>query len=181
MANPSASSFWPGLSKRLLSQELAHRKRYASQHISDKYADDIISIRRQISVAIKQQLTDLERLVARMFFNVGIQSSLALEDPNHRFAVEFNSDPASLSPEATQLADIVSATYKNTMKDGTAILITNPKDKPALVHVVMKGGNPEAVMSALDEAFAQTENVTIMERPPLALSLIHISEPTRPY
>ena len=47
-----------------------------------------------LDVTKDRELTELEQLVARLFYNVGIQAALCLEDPNQRFAVEFKSERA---------------------------------------------------------------------------------------
>lgn len=120
-------------------------------------------------MALSTELTELEQLVGRLFYNVGVQACLGLEDPNVRFAVEFKSDRARKIPKAEKLKDIVSVTYTNKMDDGTATLVTNPKNMAALSRVLMEGGNAEAVISALEEAFAGEGTITVEEGAPFPL------------
>lgn len=111
-------------------------------------------------------LQGIERLAARMFFNVSVQTALALEEPNQRFGIEFQVEEATKLPQVKSLADVVSKSYVTETKDGKLTFITNPKDLPALSRVVMQGGDAMAVMDALDAAFTEADAFTAHEETP---------------
>lgn len=119
---------------------------------------------------MEQELTEFEQLVARMFFNVGVQSSLALEDPNQRFGIEFQHQDAIDTPPAAKFENIQNKSYVTKTDAGTATLITNPKDLPATTRVVMQGGNAVSVIKALDGAFAQADKYKVQEGAPFPVS-----------
>ena len=122
-----------------------------------------------------RELTELEQLVARLFYNVGIQAALCLEDPNQRFAVEFKSERAQRITKATQFKEIVSVTYSSELDDGAAILVTNPKGSPALARVIMQGdGDSDAVMAALVDAFTKENDFTMTEGDPFPVTEGHV-------
>ena len=112
------------------------------------------------------ELQGMERLAARMFFNVSVQTALALEDPNERFGVEFQFKEALEMPRVKSFEDIVTKSYVTEMEEGKLTFISNPKGLPALSRVVMQGGDAMAVISALDSALAQGEKYTAHEETP---------------
>lgn len=115
-------------------------------------------------------LQDMERLAARMFFNVSVQTALALEDPNQRFGLEFQFEDALKTKQVTSFDDVVSKSYVTELEEGKLTFITNPEGLPALSRVVMQGGDALAVIKALDEALAQGEKYTAREETPFPQS-----------
>ena len=109
-------------------------------------------------------LSELEHLVCQLFVHVGVLSAVKLLDPNQRFSEEFNSERARNVKVAKQIKDIVNTTYINEMDSGTAVLVTNPKDVPAIARVVMQGGGrADAVMAAIDKALGGSKEFTVAE------------------
>lgn len=115
---------------------------------------------------MQQEMSELEQLVAYMFFGVGIKAAMALEDPNERFGIEFQHPDALNMPRAPSFDAIAHNTYAKELPGGTATLITNPKDMPAIVRVVMQGGNPQPVMASLDRAFSRSDKYFVAEGEP---------------
>lgn len=113
------------------------------------------------------ELSELERLAARMFYNVCVQSAFAIEDPNARFIVEFQDKERVGMKEATNIDDVESKTYEANVEGGKVALHTNPPNTPALSRVIMHGGRAEAVIDALAEAFADAENFKPVDMPAL--------------
>lgn len=111
-------------------------------------------------------LQGIERLAAQMFFNVSVQSALALEDPNQRFGIEFKHEDALKQPQVTSFEDVASKSYATELEEGKLTFITNPKGLPALSRVVMQGGDAQSVIDALDGALAQGEKYTAREETP---------------
>jgi len=119
---------------------------------------------------LTQPLSELERLVARMFYNVLVQSCFALEDPNHRFVIEFQYKDGLGTPEAKTLDAVENKVYETSVGEGQAVFIANPKDLPALGRIMMRKGNASAVMDALDAAFVGAEHFTPREEAPFPLA-----------
>jgi len=115
---------------------------------------------------LTQPLSELEHLAARMFFNVSMQTALALEDPNQRFGHEFQFEEALKQPQVKSFDDVVSKSYVTELEGGKLTFITNPAGLPALSRVVMQGGDAMAVMKVLDEGLAQGEKYTAREETP---------------
>jgi hypothetical protein len=99
--------------------------------------------------------------------HVGVLSAVKLIDPNQRFAEEYNSERARNIEPAKRIKDIVNTTYVNEMDSGKAVLITNPKDVPAIAHVIMQGGRADIVMAAIDKALEGSKEFTVAEGEPL--------------
>lgn len=103
------------------------------------------------------ELTEPERLAARMFTNVSVQSAFSLEDPNVRFIAEFNHKEGVGTQGATKIEDVPNKTYHTDVNGVTVMLETNPPNNPALSRVLVDKGRAPVVMEALQEAFDGVE------------------------
>lgn len=113
------------------------------------------------------QLSDVERLAARMFHNVSVQSAFAKEDPNVRFVAEFQHEEGAGMVGARQIEDVENKTYTTEVSDGRLAFEANPKGSPALSRVLMWGGRREAVIEAIKAALSQSEHFKLEEMAPL--------------
>lgn len=109
-------------------------------------------------------LTAVEQLAARMFFNVSVQAAFALEDPNVRFAVEFQRKDMAGYKGAVAMADVLNEVYETKVGGGAVALETKPKTSPALSRVLVKGARRKIVMDALIKGFEDAEYFTHTER-----------------
>ncbi|MEL7129030.1 MAG: hypothetical protein AAGK23_05745 [Pseudomonadota bacterium] len=106
---------------------------------------------------VQADLTEAERVAARMFFDVTMQSAFALEDPNSRFAVVFENKEA-MGPKVATLADVPRRTY-DAVVDGTELLFdVRPEDSVALSRVLIQSDyRREKLMEFLVEAMDKAD------------------------
>lgn len=103
------------------------------------------------------ELTRPEQLAARMFTNVSVQSAFALEDPNVRFASEFNHEPGVGMQGATKVEDVANKTYHTDVDGVQVVLETNPSNNPALSRVLVDVGRAPVLIDALRKAFEMVD------------------------
>jgi len=104
----------------------------------------------------QNNLSDVEALAARMFYDVAMQAAFALEDPNSRFAHVFAHKDA-MGPRVATLADVPSRSY-DTEVDGTFVLFqVRPTNSQALSRVLVQGGVRMTLIKFLEEAMAEAE------------------------
>lgn len=105
---------------------------------------------------VPNNLSDVEALAARMFFDVAMQAAFALEDPNSRFAQVFQHKDA-MGPYVKTLAEVPSRNY-DTEVDGTFVMFqVKPPNSPALSRVLVQGGVRMALIGFLEKAMDEAE------------------------
>lgn len=109
------------------------------------------------------QLSHVEQLTARMFYNVSVQSAFALEDPNVRFVVEFQQKDQAGLQGASKMADVKHQVYQTEVTDGRAAFEVRPENSPALSRVLMWGGDAKKVVDAVVDGCKQAENFSVNE------------------
>lgn len=112
-------------------------------------------------------LSHLERLAARLFYNVSVQSAFAREDPNVRFIAEFQQKDGVGTKGAATLDAVEHKVYESEAEGGRAALEVNPPNSPALSRVFMWGGRAETVTEAVIEGCGRSEHFRIEELAPL--------------
>lgn len=119
---------------------------------------------------MSDQLTELEKLAAQMFFNVSVQSAFAREDPNVRFIVEFKRKDEIGYKGALQIADVENRTYKIDVGEGRAVFEANPPESIALSRVLLWGGRAPAVIDAVLAGCRKSAYFKLEELPPRAVA-----------
>ena len=105
-------------------------------------------------------LSDVEALAARMFFDVAMQAAFGLEDPNSRFAQVFEHKDA-MGPRVATLAEVPSRNYDTTV-DGTHIVFqVKPANSPALSRVLLQGGVRKPLIRFLEQAMEDADYFTL--------------------
>lgn len=115
-----------------------------------------------------EQLSGVEKLAARMFYNVSVQSAFALEDPNIRFIAEFQHKDGIGQKGAASIDDVAHQVYQTEADGGRAALEVKPPNSPALSRVLMWGGDPEKVIAAVIAGCEAAETFSVEELPALS-------------
>lgn len=108
----------------------------------------------------QNNLSDVDALAARMFFDVAMQAAFALEDPSLRFAQVFAHSDA-IGPRVAKLADIPSAAYDTVVDNTDIIFQVKPPKSPALSRVLVQGGPRPLLMRFLEDAMETADYFTL--------------------
>jgi len=115
-------------------------------------------------------LSQLERIAARIFFEVSIQSAFVLEDPNTRFGIAFKNADARAAGGAKSLEAVAHKIYESDIGSGAMALETNPPGLPALSRVVTKGCSAVKIIDAVLYGLKSAEHLSPVEQRPLELA-----------
>ncbi len=115
------------------------------------------------------QLSQAETIAARMFFNVSVQSAFALEDPNARFAAEFQMKDMIGYKGASRPQDVERQMYEVPVADGKVALETNPKDSPALSRVLVQGARRDVLVDTILGGFDRTGYFEAVDQGPVGI------------
>ena len=100
----------------------------------------------------KETLTAGETLAAKMFFDVAVQSSFALEDPNARFADVFKREITIEGVPAKSFDDVVPQVYEAEIEEDYIAFTVKPKNSHVWSRVLMSGVPRQTFITFLEDA-----------------------------
>lgn len=105
-------------------------------------------------------LSEVEAVAARMFFDVSLQAAFGLEDPNARFAEVFAHKEA-MGPHVATLAEVPARTYESLVDNTHLVFQVRPENSIVLSRVLVQGGPRASLIRFLEQAMKDADYFTL--------------------